>query len=643
VLRGTFRRLEASYPVLARWLGDRLDLQLPAIGVSVLTHAAILLLFATIAVAVHQDERPVQEFRTEVVETTPLDLTKMEATEAEVTETDAATTLEPVAGSFAPTVSARIEVAPTPTPTARAELAKLDMPAATKLVLPTAAKLDQAVSIRGSGSEHVGGVEGAVDRVAVEILRQLEKGRTLVVWAFDASGSLQAERERLAAHIRQVYDHIHQYDKDDRSARDGLLTIVTAFGEARKAMTPAPTADPETIAGAIRAVPLDSTGVENTFGTVASICRTWGRFRHDGKAYRTMVIVVTDEVGDDEDRLEEAIGLANKAKVPVFVLGSPALFGRAEGFMDYTDPKTKQVYHHLPVRQGPESAVPEVVRLPFWYSGPQHEFLDAGFGPWALSRLAGATSGIYFVTRMGSNHPTFDPDAMREYQPDWVSRAQYEQAVMKHPLRQAIINAAEVAQRNLPGQPGYGFPAADSPEFKDVMARNQEVVAVVENTVDEALGPILAVRKLRDRETSRRWQAHYDLILGRLLAMKVRTYSYNTACAKMKKDPLKFQNPSSNAWRLVPSETVEYGTSSKVTERYVAEAKAALQRVVKEHAGTPWGMLAERELKDPLGLRWVETKVPPPPKPRPGNNNPPPQRRKKEQAPPPKPPEPPKL
>jgi hypothetical protein len=531
---------------------------------------------------------------------------------------------------------------PMPTPTAKADLAKLDVPAATRLVLPTAAKLDQAVSIKGSGSEHVGGVEGAVDRVAVEILRQLEKGRTLVVWAFDASGSLQAERERLAGHIQQVYDHIRQYDKDDRSAQDGLLTIVTAFGETRKAMTPAPTGDPETIAGAIRAVPLDSTGVENTFGTVASICRTWGKFRHEGKLYHTMIIVVTDEVGDDDERLEEAIGLANKARVPVFVLGSPALFGRAEGFMDYKDPKTGKFYPHLPVRQGPESVVPEVVRLPFWYDGPQHEFLDAGFGPWALSRMAGATGGIYFVTRMGSNRPSFDPDAMREYQPDWVSRAQYEQAIMRHPLRQAVINAAEVAQRNLPAQPGYGFPAADSPEFKDVMARNQEVVAVVENTVDEALAPILAVRKLRDRETSRRWQAHYDLILGRLLAMKVRTYSYNTACAKMKKDPLKFQNPSSNAWRLVPSATVEYGLSSKITEKYVAEARAALQRVVKEHAGTPWGMLAERELKDPLGLRWVETRVPPPPKPRPGNNNPPPQRRPKEMT-PPKPPELPKL
>ena len=63
------------------------------------------------------------------------------------------------------------------------------------------------------------------------------------------------------------------------------------------------------------------------------------------------------------------------------------------------------------------------------------------------------------------------------------------------------------------------------------MANNQAVAERTAYTVDEALAPINAVVKLRDRETSRRWQAHYDLIRGRLLAMKVRCYEYNWACA----------------------------------------------------------------------------------------------------------------
>ena len=74
--------------------------------------------------------------------------------------------------------------------------------------------LSQTVSIKGNGAEHVGEVEGAVDRIATEILRRLEQGRTLVVWAFDASGSLQVERQRLTKHIETVYTHIGQLGRE---------------------------------------------------------------------------------------------------------------------------------------------------------------------------------------------------------------------------------------------------------------------------------------------------------------------------------------------------------------------------------------------------------------------------------------------
>ena len=46
------------------------------------------------------------------------------------------------------------------------------------------------------------------------------------------------------------------------------------------------------------------------------------------------------------------------------------------------------------------------------------------------------------------------------------------------------------------------------------MARNQELAARVMYTVDEALVPINAALQYRDREPSRRWRAHYDLIRG---------------------------------------------------------------------------------------------------------------------------------
>ncbi len=176
-------------------------------------------------------------------------------------------------------------------------------------------------------------------------------------------------------------------------------------------------------------------------------------------------------------------------------------------------------------------------------------------------------------------------------------------------MRQAVLNAALITQQKLPGMPGLFFPPADVPEFKDVMANNQGVAERTAYTVEEAIVPINAVAKLRDRETSRRWQAHFDLIRGRLLAMKVRCYEYNWACARMKKDPPKFSNPRSNAWRLVPDTEIRYSEKA-VTAAH--EAEKLLRRVVEEHPATPWALLAQRELKDPLGFKWVETYVVPP-------------------------------
>lgn len=606
MLRDLTRRLELAKPGLSRWLGDRLDLQLPALGASVLTH---LMMLAALGMAGYAARTEVaREFRTEVVNTSLEDFATLDQSAlAELDNTVVAPVQDPTGPNFLALIAETPRVMNT---RATPDLSKTQVTVAAGIVLPTVASLDKTISVKGIGMEHVGGVEGAVDRVAVEVLRRMEQGRTLVVWAFDASGSLQSEREHLAKYIDGAYAHIVEMGQDRLIRDGGLLTTVVSFGKNRKLMTPEPTIDRSTIRNAINSVELDETGVESTFQTVSDIIRKWGRYKKDGQAYRTMIIIVTDEVGDDEQHLEEAIAQARAAKVPVYVLGSPALFGRVEGYVGYTDPKTKKTYRNLPVRQGPESVMLEGIRLPFWFAGPQYEFMDAGFGPYALSRLAGATGGIYFVTRMGATRVAFDPAGMREYRPDWVSRAEYEKMIASKPLRRAVTRAAMIAQQNLPGQPSLEFPTADSPDFKEAMRRNQQKAARAEYTVRAALEPINAVAKLRDKETSRRWQAHYDLIRGRLLVMYLRCHEYNAACAAMMRDPKQFKDPASNAWRMVPTNTIDSSKGSAVA----LEAKELLQRVVTSHPGTPWALLAQRELEDPFGFQWVEAKVPPPPK-----------------------------
>ncbi len=619
--REALRRLDERYPRLSHWLGGRLDIEIPAIAASVAVHLAILTGLGIAGWTVKKEVE--RQFEASTLSDSAVD-TSLNRTEFQDLDQTADKPVEAAAGTFAPTLSTAVTppTGATASPTALAadtsggavaNLAKLDVQRATESIAPTALMFGQNVSIKGNGAEHVGSTEGAVDRVADEILRRLEKGRTLVVWAFDASGSLQAERERLAKHIETVYAHIAKADDKALASGEGLLTAVVSFGQDRKVLTANPTDDPNTIASAIRSVALDTTGFESTFTTVGEIVRKWGNYKDKGgNRYRTMIIVVTDEIGDDQERVEDAIAVAsqNKPPVPVYVLGSQAIFARKQGRMNYTDPKTGQTYYNLPVDQGPESLMPEQIRLPYWYAGDQYDVLDSGFGPFALSRLAGATGGIYFVTRLGQTRMGFDPVAMREYKPDWVSPAKYQADVLNHPIRKAVIDAALITQQNnLPGMPRLEFPPFDAPEFKEAMEQGQTLAARTEYTVDEALKPITAVTKLRDRENSRRWQAHYDLIRGRLLAIKVRCNEYNRACAEMKKDAPKFTKKDSNAWRLVPdTQVLHAGDKAGVAGK---QAFDLLKKVVAEHPNTPWALLAQRELKNPLGLKWVEVNVKP--------------------------------
>ena len=99
-----------------------------------------------------------------------------------------------------------------------------------------------------------------------------------------------------------------------------------------------------------------------------------------------------------------------------------------------------------------------------------------------------------------------------------------------------------------------------------------------------------------------RWEAGYDLAMGRALATLVRTEGYNAMLAKAKQG-LKFESKESDTWMLRPSD--EFSTGSVLAKQAKA-AKKYLERVIEEHPGTPWELLAKRELATPFGWSWEE-------------------------------------
>jgi len=220
--RAMLRRIDRRHPQISRWLGGQLDVEVPAVLVSVGVHLAFLLLLGTAGYAVHHETQ--REFESRVVDHVKGSDLESKVDFQDLDMADKPLAEEPVGGTFSPVLSTMTSAGTTVNPTTPnksaasvMQLTSLDVSQAARMAVPTASMLGQNVSIKGNGAEYADGVDGAVDRIAEEMLRHLEKGRTLVVWAFDASGSLVVERERLSKHIETVYDHIAQLDGRDLS------------------------------------------------------------------------------------------------------------------------------------------------------------------------------------------------------------------------------------------------------------------------------------------------------------------------------------------------------------------------------------------------------------------------------------------
>ncbi len=321
---------------------------------------------------------------------------------------------------------------------------------------------DQEIMVQGVGSTGATGAEGAVDRITTEILLSLDNQPTLVIWLFDQSGSLQAQREQIAKRFDRVYEELGVIKSSGAAAFEKhddkpLLTSVAQFGKTVSPLTPEPTDDVEEIKAAVRAVTEDPGGQENVFGAIATVAQEFRHHRLKRPRRNVMIVVFTDEAGDDINRLDDAVSICTKYQMPVYVVGVPAPFGRKEAFVKYVHPD-KEKYDQTPidvaVDQGPESLLPERIKLGFIGGGdndPRENF-DSGFGPFGLTRLCYQTGGMYFTvhpnrsvgrtvrkrdTEVMSSYLSefFDPRIMRRYRPDYVTVNEYREKAVRNRAR----------------------------------------------------------------------------------------------------------------------------------------------------------------------------------------------------------------
>lgn len=476
-------------------------------------------------------------------------------------------------------------------------------------------------------------VEGASDTVAESIRGKVEEKDTLVVWLMDRSISMERQRELLADRVGDFLREVHENETGEFHE---LMHIVVAFGAAPEKMMA--TGNPEKALVAMRRkYAVDPSGLENVFTAIEWAADQFVARNVAHRAKNLMFVVSTDESGDDYLRMERTINTCRRHGIEVSVIGPSAVLGQMRGYHSFTASDNRIYY--LPVVRGPDTALPQRLKLPYWFRGVPARWdesrrgpwpgkapawqggsnLDAmlsGFGPYALTRLTLATGGDYIVYDRPSDRSPFRMDELRPYLPDYRSPDVIQADLLEHPLRLALMKVVRETHRldlKAP-QTDFGVQYGGSFYLTPEQFRGQlpgqlkrEVQRAVQTAA--AIEQILAnldnrvVDGLNEQEPSPRWQAWHDLTVGRLRAGRVRNLAYAEFVSRLSTGQLARKT---NGLALSPTRLAR--TSELVAA--AEEARELLERCREQHQGTPWGILAERELMFEFGVSIRERTVP---------------------------------
>lgn len=491
--------------------------------------------------------------------------------------------------------------------------------------------------IAGEVGALVEGYGAALDRMSQELVRLMREQKVLVVWLFDESESMKDDQAELKTRIYRIYEELKLVD--DSSKGDTLMTAIMSYGEKFTHQTnpKKPVNDPQSIMQAIENIPVDKTGKENTCQTIITAINQYRDYYKRGKR-KLVIIVVSDESGDDGvEFVDEALHTAKQNNAAIYFMGRESVFGNLYAYIHWVNPVSGGL-HYLPIRRGPETPFAE--QLPFDGFKKRMDASMSGFGPYEQVRLARDTGGVFFMLpNEEENIHQFDQKKyagldMREYVPNISSRRDYAQERDKSDFRKAIWDVIALLnpfdpknkEMEIPIENWYGLKPA---EYGPPMAKAFGRCMFTMGLLTQAQTRLDGVKKQRDKEPSRRWRANYDLILGQIMAYRVRLFQYMLALDQFGKTfPKRRLNDKSNAWAIAidqkellkpdAQELKATNVSLKDMEDAQIAATKQFELVQKEHPNTPWAARAAWEMNRGFGMQFREHYFPPPPK------NPPP-------------------
>ncbi len=447
----------------------------------------------------------------------------------------------------------------------------------------------------------------ALDQLAREILRQLKDHRVTVVWVFDESISMQDDQKTIVEKFDRVSSELKQHIDQNKKAAGALNHTIVGFGQGIDYMLKSPTDNIDQIGRTIKKLRIDSTGIENTMTTIREVAERYATLARKDKDRKVLMVLVTDESGDDGADVEEARQALKRNHIPLYVIGRQSLFGYPWAHHRFEDPVTHDVYHPL-IRRGPETADLELYQWDGLYDRWDEQ--PSGFAPYELARLTKESGGIYFVLpseefmRVSHREKAYSITQLKEYLPEYDNRLTYMEKRNASPLRQTL-HAIVIEGRNFIYR--RDFPIEHQELVKAAMEEGQKASAKL-NFLLAIQERLEALRKIRDREPEKRWQAHYDLMLAQTVAFQVKAYEYRALMASIVNRPPVPKTPAGQD--LVISWVVDHAKEplapkSETAKKY-AEAKRLLDGVIAQHPRTPWADLAQDAINRGFSVRFNE-------------------------------------
>jgi hypothetical protein len=424
--------------------------------------------------------------------------------------------------------------------------------------------------------------ESVMDKMAEDIVRDIQRSDLLVVLLFDESKSLLEDRKIITQKISRVVADLRKEMKPREAAR--LKWAVVSYS-AKPTLWLQPTDKIEDLMESAKKIKIDDSGVENICAAIVFAVKTLGPL---GK--KMYLVNISDEEGNDtrnEKAYAEAVTAMQGAKIRFFTFGREAQFQQGNAFEWLRDSKGERVGPWFWAQRGIESCQYEFFPTDWRFNphrGPGQ--MGSGFGCYTLATLSDLTKGTFFI--LSEVPSAYDEEKMDKFKPEWVPPAEYRDRNGKSKVRTTIRKIIDEWGKVAPPSSLWQLDRLRD-ELKEAIAKGEKAMKWIEGAVDEM--EVLRARKGGEKFAKKRWEANFDLILAQMYRLRFTIRDY-LACVRevqRKGFPKPKPNQKFNYYAIGFDASITEPHTGQRGIKEMEQAKKALEQIQNDYFGTPWG------------------------------------------------------